>query len=410
MPKIYRRREKSRRRRGFSLLELLVAMFVLAQVIAAVLILLDSTERLSRSQTHLSEMQQSSRIAQSQIIRKARMAGRGGLPRGNMPQGVALSVRNNVPAAENLVIGDSSTPILVANTDVLTVRGIFESPIWWIDPEVPAAFSVDDSDPSNITGQLIVTEGPVRFQELSNDLSLLEDIADDSLPVALLLISDISDLVWTVVEFDPGNSNLSSNPATVAFKVTGGSHTTQYQLLSGGFPASLDGVSLFGVLEEHQYYLRQDYEIPGDPNSRTAPKLSRAQFYPNTATPFRNADYLARDIADNIYDFQVALGIEIDGDAEILDSGDNNDEWLFNASNDNPADTKWVLGVPPATSTNLWYLRLSTLALTDRLERSYAASSVNTIEDHAIPAAFNQPPWNQYRRHLRQSLIDLRNL
>ena len=67
--------------RGFSLMELIVGLFVMAEVLVVVLLLFDVNNKISRVQTSVSDIQQSQRIAQHDIGRFARMAGRGGLPR-----------------------------------------------------------------------------------------------------------------------------------------------------------------------------------------------------------------------------------------------------------------------------------------------------------------------------------------
>ena len=58
------------------------------------------------------------------------MAGRGGLPLGNLPDGAAVAVANNV--ADGTHVGDATTPEVVPGSDVLTVRGVFSSPIYQI--------------------------------------------------------------------------------------------------------------------------------------------------------------------------------------------------------------------------------------------------------------------------------------
>src|SRR5947209_6944295 len=110
------------RQRGFTLIEVAVSLLVTIIVLLGVLALFDLSNKLSRVQTNISDMQQSLRAAQTDAIRMIRMAGRGGLPLGTLPNGWAVAVRNNV--ADPSYVGDNTTPQVVPGSDVLTVRGV----------------------------------------------------------------------------------------------------------------------------------------------------------------------------------------------------------------------------------------------------------------------------------------------
>ncbi|MEO8094181.1 MAG: PilW family protein, partial [Pseudolysinimonas sp.] len=130
------------------------------------------------------------------------------------------------------------------------------------------------------------------------------------------------------------------------------------------------------------------------------------RFFPNTNTPYRNnAQNLSLDISENIVDLQLALGIDLDKNDSILDNGGNNDEWLFNNSGDNAALPTW-------TTSPLYYLRISTLARTDRYDPQYQAPKIGRIEDHTYPTATgdNTSENRSRRRRIAQSVVKLRNL
>src|ERR1700761_3682997 len=93
-------RRRTAGERGFTVLEMTVALFITAEVIVAGLALFDFHNKLARVQTQVTDMQQSLRVAQYDIVRLARMAGRGGLP-AIMASSAgtnwgAVAVRNNV--------------------------------------------------------------------------------------------------------------------------------------------------------------------------------------------------------------------------------------------------------------------------------------------------------------------------
>src|SRR5436305_5082755 len=119
---------------GFTLVELAVALFVGVEVILATLLLFDFRRELSRLQGDAAGMEQSLRAAQYDMVRLIRQAGRGGLPAGPSPslaggyRGAAIAVRDNVgPEAR---VAGAASPRVAAGTDVLTVRGVFSTPVY----------------------------------------------------------------------------------------------------------------------------------------------------------------------------------------------------------------------------------------------------------------------------------------
>ena len=70
-----------RRQAGFTLIEMIVSLIVLVQIIGVALLLFQFNGRVTRTQTRLSEMQQSLRVGQNEMVRMVRMVGRGGLQR-----------------------------------------------------------------------------------------------------------------------------------------------------------------------------------------------------------------------------------------------------------------------------------------------------------------------------------------
>jgi Tfp pilus assembly protein PilW len=109
-----------RRERGFSLIELLVSMFIAIQIVIAAAIAFDVHNRMAQVQTQITDLQQSLRVAQYDIVRLVRSAGRGGLPMDLDPDAVydpaatipelrgrAIEVRNNVTGDErHIAAGD----------------------------------------------------------------------------------------------------------------------------------------------------------------------------------------------------------------------------------------------------------------------------------------------------------------
>lgn len=411
-----------RKERGFTVVELAVSLLVTVVLILGVLALFDFANRLSRVQSNVSDMQQSLRVSLQSAVRMVRMAGRGGLPLGTVPSGLGLAVRNNVPAGT--LIGGPLTPPVLEGTDVVTVRGVFSNPIWQVNSANPGSFSLVNGVGGPVAGTVRI--GAATPTGILHDRDALRDAVARGVPEALVLVSPRDAAIYAVVELDPATSSVGgAGDWNIGFRITGGTHTAGYLPLSsgGGWPAELTSVAFVGLLEEYRFYVRDERSA-----SETAPRFSRARVFPGTQAPHRN-DSLplpepekhpswSQDIADNILDLQVALGFDTaqgggamtddEGDSgdddRIFESADGrDDDWLYNDGQAfNPA---------PWNGRQLYFVRLSVLARTDRRDPQYSSPRVTRVEDHDLTAAaVNQRTERMYRRRLLQTLIDMRNL
>ncbi len=390
---------------GFTLLEAIVSLGVMAIVLIGLLGLFEFNSRVARAQVNVAEMQQSLRAAQTSMSREVRMAGRGGLPAfagaQELPNGVAVAVQNNVPAGTT--IDGKSGPEVVAGTDVLTIRGVFAGTLYQLRTGGDGSDTDSKVDDSG-TGQIIVRA--ISPAGVEQDLGPLQKAIENGRPEALLLISSLEDSIQAVVEMTSASQDNDDN---VALSYTNtGTHGIDYRALSGGvFPPNLTSVASVGLLEEYRYYVR---------NEKTGPVLSRARFYPGTNVAYAgDPDNLHQDLADNILDLQVALGIDTNNNETIEDTGSGADDWLFNATADsdssgNPKDRSlWNDDTHP-----LYYVRINTLARTDHADPKYVSPPITAIEDHvygeaATPAAGTGLA-RAYRRRLLQTVVDLRNV
>ena len=407
---------------GFTLVELLITLGILVIVILGVLALFDLNSRIARTQTYMAEMQQSQRVAQQSIIKLARMAGRGGLPAFDtvadvrIPAGVALGVANNV--ASSVVLGGCDCAQVLPGTDVLTVRGVFTAPVYHSDPLNPAVFTAPGAGAGSL---LIKDRTPTGAPQPLDDLArVVRRAQSGGGSDAMLMVSALGEYV--VVEITGGSTTpASGSPVTdvqVTFVNTGGDHTSDYTDISlrGTYPASFGQVAYAGVLEEYRFYVRDRRTDPSDASENVQPQLVRGRFYPNTDVAYLNDDAnLAEVVADNILDLQVALGVDRDGD-QLIEEGTatgtvapDDDEWLFNDGGDDDDPNKWNVA-----GRDLFYLRVNTLARTDRPTPQYQADEVGTIEDNDYSLApfnhYNTREERSYHRRLIRTVVDLRNL
>jgi hypothetical protein len=436
---------------GFTVVEMLVAMVVMIEMILAVLLLFDFTNKLSRVQTNVTDMQQSLRVSQYDTVRLVRMVGRGPLPIGPLTalpadataaatlKGVALSVRDNVPtgAAISTVAG---APTIVAGSDVLTVRGVFSTPLY----QVQSTFTFNaGTGKGTVTISAIAPNSSTGVNAVQQQLGALVTAVNNNVHEALILVGSGTSSTYAVVELDPAGPGTDvATPAsgiTIAFKTNGDARALSFVALSPGgvYPAGL-GIAAVGILEEYRIYVRSFSNNPPagaasaeDKAAALNSKLSRARMFPNTEEPYgpgdpgtvaaSNAPNLQLDVADGVTDLQVALGFDspLPGTVAIpqtigagtatavVDTNDANDDWLFNAAADIPIAnlTNWN------AAESLYYIRLSTLVRTDRPDPKYTAPAVVSIEDNSYAAsAFNVGKNLTFRRRLLQTVIDLRNM
>jgi prepilin-type N-terminal cleavage/methylation domain-containing protein len=420
---------------GFTLAEVMVTLAIFAIVVVAMLAIFDINGRIARVEGHVSDMQQSLRIAQSDMIRIVRMGARGGLPAALfaegafpgrfLPSGVAVEIANNVPA-NTTIAGKAEAPVL-EGTDVLTVRGVFTT-VYQANP-AGAGFTLDpdnDGDGSPDGGTLILSN--VTPTGVPQDLQPLADAIDNTkknyptTAEAFMMANPITDF-YAVVEIDDESAYAKSGSvitqATVKFNC---SASNRYSLLSkgGSFPRDMTTVAYVGVLEEYRYYIRDTRPLNAANVTALEPSLARARLYPGTTTPYaNNVANLQEEIADAIFDLQVAMAVDSNGDSVITEGTDTAsrraDEWLYNETGDNAAVTATWNGTAAAPA-KLYYLRLSTLARTARRDpqSKWQARALGKVEDKDYTQApfnlFNNDTERRFRRQSLQTVIDLRSL
>jgi prepilin-type N-terminal cleavage/methylation domain-containing protein len=398
---------------GFTLVEMAVALGVTAVVMLGILFLFDFNNKLTRVQANVADMQQSLRIAQYDMVRMARMAGRGGLA---LNQGVAITTAGD---ATYLIPGG---PKVLAGTDVLTLRGVFSTPVFQISFTNPLSLRLNPPNPATATSGLveICKLSPTgQVQDLKSLLDAFNRLAAEPEAEAVILVSPLDDRFYKVVALDPTQTSEDDAQTcpktgpkpwsvTLGFKVVG-----KYDALSAP-PANaqlaLEKVGYVGILEEYRFYVREDYAIPGKPESGLAPVLSRARFYPGTTTPYVSPDNpgednLRQDIADGVVDLQMALGFDVNGDGDVVERLDRpgEDEWQGNAAGE------------AALGGGFKDLRISTLVRTNRPDNTYEAPVLPRVEDHVYSLTDAQDRINgttarKYRRRLLQTIVNLRNL
>ena len=85
---------------------------------------------------------------------------------------------------------------------------------------------------------------------------------------------------------------------------------------------------------------------------------------------------------------------------------------MFNHPNDDPTEAKWVNTL--ANPAKLFYIRVNTLARTDRPDTRFQAPLLTQIEDKDYTSSpfdlYNTRDERMYRRRNLQTIVDLRNI
>ena len=487
----------ARPERGFSVLELIVALFIAVEILIAMAIAFDVHNRVARVQLQVTDMQQALRIAQWDIARTVRHAGRGMMKAGLNPgaefdptevpphiPGRAIEVRNNVAGDDRyLVRGTTTGQLALEGTDILTVRGCISTDLFQINPGEFDGDSNEDGNPGDAGGNATVRIPAVSVAGVPQPWTDLQaELAAHPGPTVfgrILLGSYLSTDDWGIADVTDVNVDGDVLVLTVRLAEAGTSTSPLNVFVDADndpatapvreFPTTLSATSAC-LLEEYRYYIRQVVEA-SDPITPLRPRLTRARFEPGTETPFQgNNANLTLDLADQIFDLQVALGFDSDnagsmnedsddiGDDDLVwepaedgaAPGQDQDDWLYNDPGDaagcdvqsscgesavggcDPATAvfvchNWTDPLEPShslvgTPTTLYLVRITTAARTARPDPTYQAPDLDTrvsgdwIEDHnyddpSEPASiFNDETNRKHRRRLLTTIVEMRNI
>lgn len=352
---------KTNKQAGFTLVELLVSLAVTAVLILGVLATFDLSSRVNRVQMSVADLQQSMRVGQNEVVRMARMAGRGGLPANQ-----AVVLTNNVASGTKLVTTVANSEVL-EGTDIIRVRGVISGSLYQVEYLDGNVFTPPDA--SGI-GSVTVLDHAAGVPQ---NIDVLKDALDPTKnggknDETLVLVTPFD--TYFVVTSNGTPVKTDNVKGTYAgLQITFKQNTANAGM--GGVPTvSQTAVAYLGVLEEYAYYVRKD----GTGNS---PKLARARLNPGMGTPYKTDTDVTMDIADNIMDLQAVSTFVTPG-----------------------------LGLPD--------LRITTLARSDRRDPGQYLGPLlpATLEDHAYATAhaYNSDSQRRYRWRVVRSNVDMRNL
>jgi len=278
--------------RGFTLIEMLVVIALLAIIMIGLLNLLDTSSRISLVETELADTQENVRFAAYHVMRTARMMGSSAMPfaanSGGADSWFAGQLISNATGTATTPFGNVA---VVTGSDVLTLRGFFEIAPFFVDRTAAAATSItiDESADgavintnfNNVDHTTIEGRGIFFMGRMDQNEYAVGQIAagstkdpDTSAPNRQL-----------VINFGGGAAQWSGlNPAGTS--------------VTGGVPFDVYRV---GIMDSYTYFVAPDFTL----------QRLRADSSGATSQP----------VAVNIGSLQVELCVDIDGDNQC-------DSWL----------------------------------------------------------------------------------
>ena len=328
----------NRGERGLSLIEALVAVVVMVGIMLGLYALLDSSNRLAKQETNVSDAQQSARVGIYELSRTIRQARVGQLYYGN----AILPHTNNSPGGTFFTDLSSVRHYVRRGTDVISVRGILTGDRYTITTgDVTCGGPCDSSTAMSVTIRSTSNNGVPNYPSgttpsLANrtrpfyfvvaDGTTQTVTAGGKLYLIALYYVGLVDTTGTWYTQTSDTFTFTMNPQDAGAR--------KLNAPAGGAPA-LSQPYAGGAIDEVIYFVD---EGPNDASASTLdthPVLAQAYFDPSSG------NYDVQPLVDEVEDFQVAYGVDgIAGGgldrgispASVNLTAVNADEWVGNVA------------------------------------------------------------------------------
>jgi prepilin-type N-terminal cleavage/methylation domain-containing protein len=311
--------------RGFTLIEMLVVVALLAIIMIGLLNLLDTSSKISVVQTELADTQENVRFAAYHIMRTARMMGSAAMPIAANVGGSDIWMAAALISNHNggTITTDIGTIDNVAGSDVLVLRGFFEiAPMF--------------TDPNDVTGSSVTIYESNGGRVINTGVSHIDIDSDgnaEGLKGRGIFFMGKMDQHQYAVGQITADATMSGTAPDRSLSLAYSAGTTHWSDLNQGgtaFPPNFD-VYRVGVLDSYIYYVDPDFTL----------QRLRADDSTGGGT--------SEPVAINIGSLQVAFGVDLDGDNDIAAA-----EWLSTPT------------VAQASSNPVLSMRITVLGRTNR--------------------------------------------
>jgi prepilin-type N-terminal cleavage/methylation domain-containing protein len=378
---------------GFSLIELLVSLGIIALFFLAMVGVIDRSARMNKVENAVSDAQQNVRFASFQMVKNIRMARVGNLTYVNS----IIPAYNNAPTGTTISSAGGRSHPVRAGTDAIEVRGILSSPMFAIDTSSLSAspttgvvqVTILPVTPGGVFNNQILNpcfskdvngvcqaNGPDSFHDFMVALNALDSgyvvlppggnwTSGNCVPYAVSDANGVYD-VGTVQAV----SVIPTTPPGLKVTLNFADPCAQTYNLAGGPPRALNSPSDAGILDDIVYFVHDGAECSEGGAGCPAPIPDPTKSHPFLATASRlvalggaASTFNVLPLAENIEDMQIAYGIDaytgttlplstvgsdgivyplenVNGSGVVVAGGD---EWYPNASGDGIT----VPGSPP---------------------------------------------------------------
>ena len=430
------------RQAGFTLIEAIVTLGVMAPLLLGLYSFLDSSNRLTKQESNVAQAQQASRGGIYEIARMIRQARVGQLYYGSS----VLPIYDNAPAGKTIKDLSGAGHIVRKGTDVVEIRGVILGDKFTLTSgDVTCAGTCDG------TSQVTVIVRSTASNGVPNYPATLKPSLAAKVRPFYLVVADSSSQPVTIsgktylaplyyigrVNADASGSwytyTSDSTTATFSFSMNPSDAGAKVLNATGAGSPALQNPFLCGAVDDILFFVDEGTSaVSGD----THPALAMATYDPSSG------NYDIQPLVDEAEDFQVAYGVDgadgstVDGGADPAQvdvSGSNKDEWIGNVAGESDA----LLGTPaaaiPRTGSVAAFLDAS--VLTSDTAPAYArpllrsvwlslvvksrdpdlvydgpgARGVATLDSTAKPMSDPTITGRPYRRRVQALAVSLRN-
>jgi prepilin-type N-terminal cleavage/methylation domain-containing protein len=340
---------------GFTLIEALVAILVGVIALLGLYQLVDASNKLTKQQTEVADVQQSARIGVSELSRIIRQSRVGGLYFGN----TVLPIANNSPGGASLVDNSVSpqSHFIRKGTDVIEVRGVLLGDRYILDegnvtcavPANCANGTITVTIPSRAalgfvnfpTGQapsLASRSGSFYFA-VQNGENQVVTVGGSSYLVPVYIAGLVTAAGGPCLT-GPTWCTLTATSLTFTMNPTG-SGPKELNATTPPPTTTLSKSIAGGAVDVVRFFVDEGGTNQTGIGADTHPSLAEAVLDPTLGGPTTGGKWNIQPLVEEVEDFQIAYGVDaIDGTPHddgvspvvVDESGANKDEWVGNVA------------------------------------------------------------------------------
>ena len=422
-----------RTQRGVTLVEAMVALLVGTIALVALYGLVDTSNKLTKQQTEVADVQQSARIGISELSRIIRQSRVGALYFGN----AVLPIANNIAGGTFYTDSKDNSHHFIRNgTDVIEVRGVIQGDKYVLDEGgVTCSGGCDTTTQITVTIPATASLGKVNFPTGSTPslaaktkpfYFVVQDGENQQVAVggSTYLVP-----IYVVGLVNPTASWFTTTSTTFTFKMNPQDAGAQKLNATATLPVSLAKSTGGGPVDVIRFFVDEGGSDATGSRADTHPSLAEATLDP------ASGKYDIQTLVEEVEDFQIAYGVDgVNGTthdggvspAAVDESGVNKDEWVGNVANEvestltiSSTDPKHVdafidTSVPPATQPqanpalhSIWISLVVKSTDPDLVFDGPGARGIKILDSTAV--SFSAATGRPYRRRPLSLAVSLRN-